>query len=313
MVVMRPTFIACCISRIRASVFMFGLAVGASAVLGASDLLVSSEATHSIKRFDGITGAYKGDFVAAGSGGLSKPEGLAFGPDGNLYVSSSGSNKVLRYNGQTGAFLGVALQTSITTPWDLHFGTDGVMYVSSSATNRVVAFNPLTGAVARIIGSTGSMSRPDGLTLGPDGMLYVCSTNNARVLKYNPTSGAFLGIYASTNLSRPNDVVFGIDNLAYVLDNSGAINRYNSIGQFVDQWRSGAGSPGLTLGPDGRFYSSNYGEGTVKRFGDSGEGLFVLAGEGGLTNPTNMVFLIPAPASASLLLLLFVPKRRRGC
>lgn len=286
-------------------------ALMACAAAAGTDLLVSSEATNSVKRYDGLTGAYKGDFVAPGAGGLNKPEGLAYGPDGNLYVSSSGTNRVLRYDGLTGAYLGVALQTSISTPWDMHFGTDGLMYVSSSATNRVVAFNPLTGAVARTIGATGSLSRPDGLSFGPDGMLYVCSTNNARVLKYNPGTGAFLGIFASVNLSRPNDVVFGADGLAYVLDNSGAINRYTTAGVFVDQWRSGAGSPGLTLGADGLFYASNYGENSVSRFGGSGEGIFVSANDGGLAHPTNMIFMIPSPGAGCTLLPLAIRLFRR--
>lgn len=296
---------------VRVAIAAFAVTIFASPSRGVTDLLVSGEATHSVKRFDGITGAFKGDFITSGAGGLAKPEGLAYGPDGNLYVSSSAGNKVLRYDGQTGAFLGVALQANITTPWDLHFGSDGLMYVSSSATNRVVAFNPLTEAISRIIGATGSLSRPDGLSIGPDGMLYVCSTNNARVLKYNPTSGAFLGIFASANLSRPNDIVFGTDQLAYVLDNAGVINRYNAAGQFVDQWRTDAGSPGLVLGSDGLFYSSNYGEGTVLRFGGVADGVFVLPGEGGLANPTNMIFMIPSPGALTLAGLLGLLMRRR--
>lgn len=44
-------------------------------------------------------------FVASPAGGLVNPEGLTFGPGGNLYVASFGSNQVLRFNGSTGALL----------------------------------------------------------------------------------------------------------------------------------------------------------------------------------------------------------------
>ena len=36
-------------------------------------------------------------FVASGSGGLSSPQDLVVGPDGNVYVASSGTNSVIRY------------------------------------------------------------------------------------------------------------------------------------------------------------------------------------------------------------------------
>jgi hypothetical protein len=45
-------------------------------------------------------------FFASG-GGLDQPEGLVFGPSGNLFVSSGGTDNVLRYNGTTGAFIDV--------------------------------------------------------------------------------------------------------------------------------------------------------------------------------------------------------------
>src|SRR5262249_23928796 len=68
-------------------------------------LYVIGTYANQIKRFDAITGAFVDVFVPSGSGGLSGPAGMTFGPDGNLYVTNSDSS-VLRFDGSTGASLG---------------------------------------------------------------------------------------------------------------------------------------------------------------------------------------------------------------
>ena len=59
------------------------------------DLYVSSRNTFSVLRYNGATGAFIDEFVQFGSGGLSGPNGLTFGPDLDLYVASGFSNEVL--------------------------------------------------------------------------------------------------------------------------------------------------------------------------------------------------------------------------
>ena len=66
-------------------------------------MYVASEYTNEVLQYDATTGAFVDVFVTAGSGGISGPYGLAFGPDGNLYVSGRNSNDVVRYDGTTGA------------------------------------------------------------------------------------------------------------------------------------------------------------------------------------------------------------------
>src|SRR5438034_1391804 len=70
-----------------------------------------------IRRYNGLTGAFLGVFVAPGAGGMTQPgdpQFFVFGPDGNLYVASAennGNGSVLRYDGHTGAFLGAFVPT----------------------------------------------------------------------------------------------------------------------------------------------------------------------------------------------------------
>jgi sugar lactone lactonase YvrE len=55
----------------------------------------------SILEFNGTTGA----FERVIADGLDLPNGLAFGPDGNLYVGLEWAGTIKRYNGTTGAFI----------------------------------------------------------------------------------------------------------------------------------------------------------------------------------------------------------------
>ncbi len=76
------------------------------------NLFVTANGTNSVLRY-GPTGAKlpaagqpagSATFVTPGLGGLDRPMGVAFGPDGLLYVASAGSNQILRYDAATGAF-----------------------------------------------------------------------------------------------------------------------------------------------------------------------------------------------------------------
>jgi hypothetical protein len=68
--------------------------------------------------YNGTTGAFLGVFAADG---LTSPNGLAFGPDGNLYVVDELTNRVLRFDGTTGAPLGVFVSGGLNDPITLIF------------------------------------------------------------------------------------------------------------------------------------------------------------------------------------------------
>jgi DNA-binding beta-propeller fold protein YncE len=106
-----------------------------------------------ILRYDGTSGAFLGEFVAADSGGLVYPGAMAFGPDGNLYVADFSNKGVFRYDGTTGAFIDQFVSNTtgeLKDPRGLAFGPDGHLFVSSynsTGNDNVFRYDGTTGAL----------------------------------------------------------------------------------------------------------------------------------------------------------------------
>ena len=77
-------------------------------------LLVTSQFDHTVREYDGTTGAFVK--VAASGGALGDPLGVVIGLDGNLLVSDGQTNQVKRYDSATGAFIDVFASTNLAGP-----------------------------------------------------------------------------------------------------------------------------------------------------------------------------------------------------
>lgn len=135
-----------------------GLAFGADGNMYLSFTTNTPQFLGAVNRYSGTTGAFLNTFVPGGSGALTSPSGLIFGPDGNLYISFTTNTLPLlgavnRYSGTTGAFIDTFVSVGsggLVSPTDLTFGPDGNLYISLT-TNTF----PLLGAVNRYSGTTG--------------------------------------------------------------------------------------------------------------------------------------------------------------
>jgi DNA-binding beta-propeller fold protein YncE len=284
------------------------------------ELLVSSWATDEVLRYDRATGAFLGAFVAAGSGGLSAPQGLAFGPDGDLYVSSFLTNEVLRYDGQTGAFLNVFVAAGsggLANPHSVAFGPDGNLYVISLFPGEVLSYDGQTGAFLNAFIPPSRLG-PQSLTFGPDGALYVRTflpgDVSVPVLKLDGPTGKFLAFTTDLQLTDTGDLAFGPDGDLYVSEfKTNSVRRYDGqTGAFLNVFVA-AGSGGLTggtilvpggllFGPDGDLYATSPGTNEVLRYdGATGEFLnaFVTAGSGGLATPSYLLFRVSTGLGAA--------------
>ncbi len=175
-------------------------------IIGPDGLVyVSSAATNAVASFDPDSGAYLGEFVPAGSGGLNEPAGLLFRPGGSLLVASRGTDSILEFDGATGAFLGAAVAADsggLGAPFGLSFDLDGNLLVTTGD-DRVLRFDSRTGApLGEVVASgAGGLTLPRGLLVLPDGDLLVASSGSDAVLRYDGEDGSFLGRFDRGGLS----------------------------------------------------------------------------------------------------------------
>jgi RHS repeat-associated protein len=151
---------------------------------------------NSVLRYNGTTGLPMpspgntgATFVAAGSGGLIRPQGIAFGPDGNLYVSGQQNFAVIRYSGTTGAFIDVFASGFPTGLEGIRFGPDGNLYV---VCNGVQRYNGTTGAFIDTFVqlSADLLDAPDLLFIEAPGVATIWETTNIPAANFTITGPA---------------------------------------------------------------------------------------------------------------------------
>lgn len=255
-------------SRFLMSLLTAALTVSALVVPGhsqAAELLVGGFYSNNVLRCDSATGAFLGVFGQAdSSSGLNGPNGLAFGPGGNLYVGSRFTDSVLRYDGETGAFLGVLSGSELTAPHGLVFGADGHLYVKTDTpTKAVLRYDVQTGAFLVFTSGGSPNANPQ---FGPDGNLYVLDADS-NIIRYDGQTGAFLGVFISPIPGVPMvGFTFGPDGNIYVAVGDppqGPVLRFDGqTGAFIDTFvpAGSSGIPGLAngtgmvFGPDWHLY-----------------------------------------------------------
>jgi streptogramin lyase len=279
-------------------------------------VLVSGYGDGRIARFNEVTGAYLGDFVNAGSGGLTTAHSMTFGPDGNLYVTDVENRSVLRYNGLTGAFI-----DTFVTPGSggggrtatIAFGPDGNAYVSSEA--GVLRYHGTTGAYINTFIPNGNGILSANGMLFRQGLLYVTCAENQSVFRFNAQTGQLVDHFVSSGsggLNNPyHGITYGPDGNLYIASHSNnRVLRYNgSTGAFIDAFVP-AGSGGLLepfairFGPDGNLYVASELTNSILRY-DGSTGAFLgtfIGGPGMVSRPVDIIFLSQVSEPTSLAL-----------
>lgn len=266
------------------------------------DLFVSSRNTNSVKRYHGPTGAYLGDFVKSGAGGLNATQEVLFGMDGHLLVSGRGNKHILKFDRDTGDFLGnFTSGYDLDNPTKMTLGPDNLLYISQWGLQKkkVVRFNFATGAFVDEFTEI-DLNEGCGHAWGATGNLYVASFGSADVRKFDP-QGKFLGVFTEAGrLQGAVNLWFGESGDLFVVDwTLGAVLRFDGqTGSFKSNFITGMqNTEGFIFGPDSSLYLCDWSRNTVNRYDRSGRFLGVFANSGDMRAPNSVVFG-PPPVTA---------------
>jgi streptogramin lyase len=223
------------------------------------------------------------------------PEGVAVGPDGNVYVVEAGSTRsrvsvwtptgrFVRSFGDHGSGPG-----QLDDPKQVAVDGAGFVYVADAGNSRVERFTP-DGQFAASIGQGFSisaqpdqLSSPQGVTIAPDGTLYASDQQQRRVQHYT-ADGAFLGTIGSQGsgdgqFETTGAIAAAPDGGFYVADWSlSRIQRFAAGGAFLGRVGSGVGSGAgqfshphyLAVDCRGTLYVSDVDNDRIQRLGDPG-------------------------------------------
>lgn len=165
------------------------------------NLFVAEPVNHVVRRIDHATGiittfagtgqtAYNGDGLKATATNLDYPQGVAVGPDDDVYIADYGStSRILRVDHRTLTIHTVAggsqrgfsgdggpASAALINATDIAFDRDGNLVISDSGNQRIRRVDRRTGIIATVVGGGINGAGPASGPAAEAGFLYYITT-----------------------------------------------------------------------------------------------------------------------------------------
>jgi streptogramin lyase len=185
---------------------------------------------------------------------LSGPDGLAVGPDGNIWVCETTGNRIAR---ETTTGVVTHFSSGITAhcqPKGICRGPDGNMWFCEQAMNKIGRIT-MSGAITEY--SLPSGTEPYYIAAGPDGALWFTENKSNKIGRIT-TSGAITH-FAVTAGSEPFGICAGPGNSMWFTESTAMRVGKIAMGGVVTEYSTGITSSwgrGIVYGSDGNIWWS---------------------------------------------------------
>ena len=225
----------------------------------------------------GAAAATPAGLVSFGLPTGSEPEGIAAGPDGNLWFAERGSNRIGRIS-PGGEVTEFPLPTENAQPFQIAAGPDGNVWFTELRTGDVGRITP-AGVVTEF--PVCDYCRPWGITTGPEGDLWITLPGAGEVARLSISGTVTRFPLGPLGPNEPRQIALGPDGNLWIADEGlelegptiGQIGRITPEGLVT---RFAVPTPvenfrpvGIAAGPDGALWFAGSGVG-VGRIDTSG-------------------------------------------
>ncbi|HMQ24729.1 MAG TPA: hypothetical protein PKA98_01975, partial [Acidimicrobiales bacterium] len=188
------------------------------------------------------------------AGMIYGPNGIAAGPDGNIWFTSRTNHRIGRITPQ--GQITTWGHPDISLPHEIVAGPDGNMWFTSSGNSRIGRITPQGDITMFAPSGPNQWSQPWGITVGPDSNLWF-TTRGIRTLVRLTTNGDMTvfpvpSLAVFQGVATPNLITGGPDAALWVNGDGNALLRMTTVGDFSGRLAS---SPkDLEFDPSGRLW-----------------------------------------------------------
>jgi sugar lactone lactonase YvrE len=268
-----------------------GLARDAAGTLYVADTnssrILKVTAAGAVSTLAGGTAGYVDGTGAAAR--FSAPQGIALGPDGNLYVADTGNQRIRKVTptgvvttlagSAAGAADGTGAAATFSSPRGLAVAWNGTIYVADAGNHRLRVVSA-AGVVTTLAGSSfglqdgvgaaAKFNGPAAVAVHPNGSLLVADAGNARV-RIVTVGGRVFTLSSGVTFSKPVGVAVDAAETIFVADEGATVvHRISTAGTGSKIGGSDnldfRDAIGLPLGPDGSLYMADTRNNRILRY-----------------------------------------------